>query len=86
MSEEFEGYDPTAPEAVAGRVQALEVTILQLMRVISEGLTGEEAYQKLAAGLRADAAVGRAFPGDFGKGYAGQLIGLALTLEQPPQS
>lgn len=72
-------------QASAGQIRALEIALVQMMRVISQGLKGEEAYEHIARGLRADAESLKMMPGLQGKAFRSQLNSLASTFEQPPR-
>lgn len=85
MFKQDQGLNMNSVEALNGRAQAFEIAILQMMRVISQGLTGEDAYQHLARGLRADAENLKMMPGDMGKAGHYQLTMLASVCEQPPR-
>jgi hypothetical protein len=42
-------------DAALGRAEALMIVVVHMMRAISAGRTGEDAYRVLAEGLEADA-------------------------------
>lgn len=83
------GYVVTSPEehgiAADGKVQGLEIALIHMMRVISHGLQGEEAYQFLARGLRADAENFKRIPGLYAKAAHFQLDSLAGIFSQSPR-
>lgn len=90
MSDAFSGYGTGSQaeqiEALQGHVRALEITLIQMMRVISRGQQGEEAYQALAQGLLADANVHKPLPLLSSKATAFHLHHLSQVFGQSPQN
>lgn len=89
MTDQATGYSTSSPqegvEALQGRVQALEIALIQMMRIITQGKTGEDAYQTLATGLRADARNVEAIPTLTMKAAHTELLFLAGVFGQPPE-
>ena len=86
MIEEGKGINLNSLEASQGRILGLEIAVIQMMRVISQGLQGEDAYQHLSRGLRADAENLHAAPGELSKAAESELTYLASIFEQQPKS
>lgn len=69
-------------DAAMGISDAHRIVILHMIRAISQGLSGEEAYEKIAAGLEADSNARR--PGVQGDAMHGELHFLTSIFRGKP--
>ena len=70
-------------EVALGRAEALRIVILHMMRAISAGRTGEEAYRVASEGIEADVASYKGLPTLQHKALVMELTMLAATFRGP---
>ncbi|SCX87989.1 hypothetical protein [Paracoccus tibetensis] len=83
MRSEGEGVSLNSIEALNGQIQALEVIMMQMIRIIAEGKQGEDAFATLARSLRAEATAIAMMPGDLGRAARARLDMFAGFCEAP---
>lgn len=90
MSDENAGYSAVGfdqqLQAAEGKIDAHRTALIQIMRIISAGRTGEDAYQGLATGLRADAQMLSGSSNVRFQAAHLELTFLAGVFEQPPRT